>query len=245
MNELFFELIQVSTGQLDCLSRGPSPEEWQQLYDLSKRHGLTALCYKGVVRLYEFGLRAPQDLSIDWMADAENLGELSDAEDMGEKSPTADIVSVPEISNPVRKMLVDGWGRHNGGSFYVYVGKQKMNTTASAIVLKLLAAYELYHDGELTMQHVVECFNVLRQANGHFDKFADGSTVNQVLRKFGIWRFTRSMMWIVGHTLALDKKLLACSPLEGDGRFVLQQIMNEKLPLVERIKYRFWRFVKF
>ena len=73
MNELFFELIQVSTGQLDCLNRGPSPEEWQQLYDLSKRHGLTALCYQGVVRLFEYGLRAPQDLSIDWMADAEAI----------------------------------------------------------------------------------------------------------------------------------------------------------------------------
>lgn len=236
MNELFFELIQVSTGQLDCLNRGPSPEEWQQLYDLSKRHGLTALCYQGVVHLFEFGLRAPQDLSIDWMADAEELGEAS---------PVLDIVSVPEISNPVRKMLVDAWVNHNSGSFYVYVDKQKMNTPASAIVLKLLAAYELYHDGQLTMQHVVECFNVLRQANGHFDKFTDGSTVTGTLRKFGIWRFTRSMMWIINHTLALDTKLLPCSPMEGGGRFVLQHIMKEKVPLVERIKYSFWRFVKF
>ena len=81
MNELFFELIQVSTGQLDCLNRGPSPEEWQQLYEISKRHGLTALCYKGVVRLFEYGLRAPQDLSIDWMADAEESETtLPDAE---------------------------------------------------------------------------------------------------------------------------------------------------------------------
>lgn len=245
MNELFFELIQVSTGQLDCLHRGPSPEEWQQLYDLSKHHGLTALCYQGVVRLFEFGLRAPQDLSIDWMADAELSGGLSDADDTGGALPAADIVGVPEISNPVRKMLVDRWIKRNGGSFYVYASKQKMNTPASAIVLKLLAAYELYYDGKLTMQHVVECFSVLRQGNGRFDKFSDGSTVTRVLREFGIWRFTRSMMWIVCHTLALDEKLLPCPPMEGGGRFVLRQIMNEKLPLVERVKYCFWRFVKF
>lgn len=236
MNELFFELIQVSTGQLDCLNRGPSPEEWQQLYDLSKRHGLTALCYQGVVRLFEYGLRAPQDLSIDWMADAEELGGAETVNHL---------ISVPEISNPVRKRLIDKWISNNSGSFYVYVDKQKTNTPSSAIVLKLIEAYESFHHGTLTMQHVVGCFDVLRQANGHFDTFTDGSSVSQVLRKIGIWRFARSMMWIVNHTMAFDATLMPCRPLEVGGRFVLQQITEEKVPLLERIKYRFWRFIKF
>lgn len=235
MNELFFELIQVSTGQLDCLSRGPSPEEWQQLYDLSKRHGLTALCYQGVVRLFEYGLRAPQDLSIDWMADAEEL----------EIGAVPDVIGLPEISNPIRKMLADRWVNNNRDSFYVYVDKQKTNTPSSAIVLKLLEGYELYHLGKLTMQHVVDCFEVLRQANGHFEPFTDGSSVSKQLRKLGIWRFSRSMMWIVNHALALDAKLLSCPPLEVGGRFVLQHVMAEKMPWLERLKYAFWRFVKF
>ena len=216
MNELFFELIQVSTGQLDCLNRGPSPEEWQQLYDLSKRHGLTALCYQGVVRLFEYGLRAPQDLSIDWMADAEELGGAETVDHL---------ISVPEISNPVRKRLIDKWISNNSGSLYVYVDKQKTNTPSSAIVLKLIEAYESFHHGTLTMQHVVGC--------------------SQVLRKIGIWRFARSMMWIVNHTMAFDATLMPCRPLEVGGRFVLQQITEEKVPLLERIKYRFWRFIKF
>ena len=73
MEKLFFELMQVAVGQLDCLSRGPSPEEWAELYQMAKRQAVTGICYSGVEKLFEFGLRAPQDVSIDWMADLDLL----------------------------------------------------------------------------------------------------------------------------------------------------------------------------
>lgn len=73
MEKLFYELMQVAVGQLDCLSRGPSPEEWQELYATAQRQGVAGICYKGVERLFEFGLRAPQDISIDWMSEAEEI----------------------------------------------------------------------------------------------------------------------------------------------------------------------------
>ena len=75
MQELFFELLRVAIGQLDCLSRGPSSQEWNAIYQTARRHGLVGVCYKGVERLFEFGLRVPQDLSLDWMSDAETLRE--------------------------------------------------------------------------------------------------------------------------------------------------------------------------
>ena len=75
MKKLFFELMQVAVGQLDCLERGPSPEEWQELYSLARQQSGAAICYRSVVALFEFGLRAPQDLSLDWMAEAEDLKE--------------------------------------------------------------------------------------------------------------------------------------------------------------------------
>lgn len=75
MQELFFELLRVAIGQLDCLSRGPSTQEWHDIYQTAQRHGLVGVCYKGVERLFDYGLRVPQDLSLDWMADAEALRE--------------------------------------------------------------------------------------------------------------------------------------------------------------------------
>ena len=75
MEKLFFELIRVSTGQLDCLSRGAEPEEWQELYQLAHQHQLTGVCYRGAQALFEFGLRVPHELIIDWMAEAEQIEE--------------------------------------------------------------------------------------------------------------------------------------------------------------------------
>lgn len=73
MEKLFYELIRVSVGQLDCLSRGPEPEEWYELYDMARQQNVAGVCYQGVQRLFEFGLRAPQDLVIDWMSAAEAI----------------------------------------------------------------------------------------------------------------------------------------------------------------------------
>lgn len=78
MRKLFFELMQVGMGQLDCLSRGPSPEEWKELYELSQREAVAGICYRGAVSLFDYGLRAPQDLIIDWMAEAEEIREHSE-----------------------------------------------------------------------------------------------------------------------------------------------------------------------
>lgn len=75
MDKLFFELIRVSTGQLDCLSRGAEPEEWQELYQLAHQHQLAGVCYRGAQALFEFGLRVPHELIIDWMAEAEQIEE--------------------------------------------------------------------------------------------------------------------------------------------------------------------------
>ena len=75
MEQLFYELIRVSTGQLDCLSRGPEPEEWSELHELAHQQKMTGICYRGVQALFEFGLRVPQDLVIDWMAEAEAIEE--------------------------------------------------------------------------------------------------------------------------------------------------------------------------
>lgn len=75
MEKLFFELMQVSVGQLDCVSRFPEPEEWNRFHDLAKRQAVVGICYHGVTKLYEYGLIAPQELSLDWMAEAEEIKE--------------------------------------------------------------------------------------------------------------------------------------------------------------------------
>ena len=75
MRKLFFELMQVSVGQLDCVSRFPEPDEWRKFHDLAKQQAVLGICHHGVTKLFEYGLVAPQELSLDWMAEAEEIKE--------------------------------------------------------------------------------------------------------------------------------------------------------------------------
>lgn len=131
MNRLFFELMQVSTGQLDCLSRGPSPEEWQELYTLAREQNVVGACYQGTVRLFDFGLRAPQNLIIDWMNEAEDLREQCQ---LTEQSYLALLKKLNERS--LRYSVITGQGmsyyytdelhdlrRPNGIDIFVHGGK--------------------------------------------------------------------------------------------------------------------------
>ena len=112
MQKLLFELLQVATGQLDCLSKGPSPEEWNDIYQTARQHGLAGVSYIGVEHLFEYGLRVPQDLSLDWMADAEMIRERQELID---KRCQKLMEKLEE--RKIRSSVMNGLGmRQNGGS---------------------------------------------------------------------------------------------------------------------------------
>ena len=232
MQKMFFELIQVSLGELDCLDRGPSNEEWGELYELSRHHGLTSECYQGVVRLFDFGLRAPQDLSIDWMAEAETA----------EEQP---LTLTSEVCNPIRKMLFERWQERNGNSLFEKVGNERRLTPSAAVVGTIVQAFEQFNHGTLTLRSVVDCYKALKEAENGLADFRDGSSVKQMLQTFGLWRFSRAMMWTVAVVTGLDAKKLACPPAASTGQFLLQQVMGGKYPLKTRIKNKIKKFLLF
>jgi len=232
MQKLFFELIQVSLGTLDCVDRGPSNEEWYELYRLSKHHGLATTCYDGVVRLFDFGLRAPQDLSIDWMADTEV-----------EDDSRQDIE--PDISNTLRRMLYQRWQQRNGSSLYTGKGPQQRMVPAAALTATLLQAYEDFHRGQLRLCSVVHLFRLLQAADGPFPLYRDGSSVQQMLQTFGVWHFTQAMMWVAGTVCALDASRMLCPGDASRGRFLLDELTAERLTLVQRAKNRLYKLLMF
>lgn len=75
MRKFFFEFVQVSVGQLDCVSRFPEPDEWRKFYELASNHLIAGICFHGVAKLFNYGLVAPQELSLEWMAEAEHIKE--------------------------------------------------------------------------------------------------------------------------------------------------------------------------
>ncbi len=48
MEDLFFELIQISIGNKQSLNHIPTGDEWQWLYNMSRKQTLNGVCFRGV-----------------------------------------------------------------------------------------------------------------------------------------------------------------------------------------------------
>lgn len=51
MNRNFIELLQVSVGTRDELSRGLTDSEWNEIYRLAESQGLIGILFGGIERL--------------------------------------------------------------------------------------------------------------------------------------------------------------------------------------------------
>lgn len=212
MYKLFYELLQVATGQLDCLSRGPSPEEWHELYETAARQQTTAIAYRGVEKLFEFGLRAPQDLAIDWMAEAEESTDYRDGE-----------LQLP-LCPPVKS---DN-----------YRDRVSSPTVQALLMIKRLRTD--FYDHRANLRQLLDLFFVLQRAKGNFEPLADGTTLQKALRRPGLMRFAQGVMWMLQEVLALDRSYMPLAPREREGRFVLDDIMSERRQLLHFVRNYPW-----
>lgn len=72
MPDLFVELLQVSLGARDCLSRVPSSKEWEKLFDESERQTVSGIAFEGVKKL-PGTQRPPQMLLFEWIGLSEQI----------------------------------------------------------------------------------------------------------------------------------------------------------------------------
>lgn len=72
---LFFDLIRLSIGTQESLSRRPSNKEWKQLFEMAKKQSLVGVCFAGVQRLAEDD-RPLGMLYLTWMGLAAKIQQL-------------------------------------------------------------------------------------------------------------------------------------------------------------------------
>ena len=70
---LFFELIQVSLGQRDRMSRCPNETEWEEVYAICQQQAVAGVVFPALEKLSRQGQRPPQDLLFDWLGLAEQV----------------------------------------------------------------------------------------------------------------------------------------------------------------------------
>jgi len=204
MERLFIELLQVSTERLDCLGRGPSPEEWQRLYELSKVQNVEGICYHGVELLFEFGLRAPQDVSIDWMAESELIREKNE---QAERIPSV-LRYYPEQLRTLRQPEPDGH-------------------SATKVPLTIQDLYAAYRQHRMDVRLLMDYCFYLRGTGGRNETVRNEGAAGVLLGRLGIRRFAGGMMWLLRETLALEDRHMPWKPLEHEGRYLLSELRGK------------------
>lgn len=78
MQEVFFELIQVSLGIHPCLSREPNAEEWGRLYEMAMKHTIAGVCFAGVQKMQKRQQGPPQELYMKWLGMAARIQQRNE-----------------------------------------------------------------------------------------------------------------------------------------------------------------------
>lgn len=74
LHTLFFELLQVAIGNRNELSRTPTAEEWEELYDISKKQTMHGIAFAALERLPQEQLPPPRRIR-QWAVKIDRLRE--------------------------------------------------------------------------------------------------------------------------------------------------------------------------
>ena len=69
--DLLFELLQVALGQRNRLSRNPSDEDWQRLFQMAEEQAITSFLFPALEILNKCGQKPPVELLLEWIGLAE------------------------------------------------------------------------------------------------------------------------------------------------------------------------------
>ena len=203
MEKLFFELIQVAEGRLGCLERGPSPEEWQELYDAARHQQVLGISFYGAERLFEYGLRGPQDLMLDWMAEKEAIKEKNEQS----KRLQRVVKFYPEHLQLLRQ--------------------SEDEVLPAAVVPKIEQIYALFLQGKLNMRLLMDYYFVLCNTGGKGERYRGNQWTDGVMASLGVRRFARGLMWLMQEALGMKREDMPWEPMEKAGRFLKDEMMHQ------------------
>lgn len=302
MEQLFFELLQVAVGRRTCLSRPPSPEEWQTLFEWSGKQAVMGVCFVAIQRLHSQGQVPPQSLIYEWLGAAEQIRQTNAVvtkrcmtvqkrfadegirsailkgqaiatnygEELQQYRQSGDIdvyvdcglqralqfakangkddtpkwdykhlhldvfrdtevevhYRVEVLLNLWKNRRLQRWLKANEAMLFDEESELTMPSCAFNTFYILLHIYRHFLYEGVGMRQLMDYYFVLVKNDGRMPAFADGRTLEGVLRYFGMMRFGRGLMWVMQAVFGTEQRLLPVEPLESEGRFILDEVMT-------------------
>ena len=95
-------------------------------------------------------------------------------------------------------------------------------TTAFNQFYVLLHIYRHFLYEGVGMRQLMDYYYVLIAKDEKDEPF----NLEQMLKRFGMWRFAQGIMWVMQEVFALDRAYMVITPLESEGRFILKTVMT-------------------
>ena len=307
---LFIELIRVSLGLEDGLSKSPTVEEWEGLYEMAKKHSVMGVCSNGVRRLYkekvcvenltqkvflkwighatkihatneivnkqcvklqkyfqkngfECSILKGQGIATLYRTETEDLSLLRQSGDIdiwvqgGRKTVVeflnktfgkikydikhghVDFFSDTEVevhwllevlTNPILNHKLQKYWDSREEEIYGDevtlpndVGVIKVPTLSLNYFYILLHTYVHQFEGGVGLRQVMDYYFVLKNGKG---KISNMDIIMEAVDRFGMTKFTGALMWVLQEIFYVKEENLLCQPNEGEGRFLLNEIMH-------------------
>lgn len=92
-------------------------------------------------------------------------------------------------------------------------------------VFILLHCYQHFCGHGVGLRQIMDYYYVLRTVQGSRFKVQEDADTVKWIKKLGMERFARGLMWVLKEYLGLEDKYLLLEPDEKEGRFIMQEVM--------------------
>ena len=129
------------------------------------------------------------------------------------------------VHNPIKNARLQRWFGRNKELLFCDDGEMVTPSLSMNLFYILLHIYSHFFGSGIGMKQLIDYYYIVRSADGHFDTFSGGETLNDVLRRFGMLRFAGGVMWLLHEVTGLDQKYMYCLPHEKEGRCILNEML--------------------
>ena len=166
--------------------------------------------------------------------------------DAWEDTPVRIHTQVAHTRNRLKNAVIERWFRYNREQLFQEDEVFVVPTPRAHLVYALQYLYGQMLSEGIDMRQLMDCFFILKTLNGQFGQFKGGMTIEKTMKSFLMKRFSCGVMWVMQEVFNVDRKLLPMEPLEEEGRFILQQVMEGRRvwPLLKRYPLQMmWNFI--
>ena len=131
---------------------------------------------------------------------------------------------VEVLFNLWKNKKLQRWFKDNEKLLYSQNGVLITPTVEMNVFYVLLHIYRHFFTEGVGLRQLMDYYYVLKSAKDVKLEYANGESIEDVLRAFGMWKFANGVMWIMQEVFALEREYMYCEPSEGEGRFIMDRV---------------------